>query len=161
MISEVPFGLRCQRHELRLHVRGEAGIFLGDHVGGDEFSRAANLQRARPVSRISTPVSRSLAMIEVEVLRRATGEFEIAVGDGSGHEERAGFDAVRNDGVRRAVQLFFPAHANRGSSRAFDVRSHFDQQVREVRNFRFARRVVDDAFRPRRGPRPSKYFPFR
>ena len=28
------FGLRRQRHELRLHVGGEAGILLGGHVGG-------------------------------------------------------------------------------------------------------------------------------
>ena len=93
-----------------------------------------------------------------QVFRRAAGEFEISVGDGSGHQKRAGFDAVGDDGVRRAVQLFFSAHANRGGSRAFDVRSHFDQQLREVRNFRFARRILDNGFALGEGRRHQNIF---
>ena len=74
---------------------------------------------------------------------RAVGEFEVAVGDGSRDKKCSGFDAIRDDGVPGAVQLFFPAHANRGSSDAFDIRSHFDQQFGEIRNFRFARGILN------------------
>ena len=38
----IAFGLCCQRHELRLHVCGESGIFLGGDVGCDQLFCAAN-----------------------------------------------------------------------------------------------------------------------
>ena len=46
----------------------------------------------------------------------------------------------------RAVKFLFSAHANCGGSRALDVRSHLNQQFREVCNFRFARGVLDEGF---------------
>ena len=39
------FGLRRQRHILRLHVGGETGILLGDDVGGNELVSIMHAQR--------------------------------------------------------------------------------------------------------------------
>ena len=44
VMSGGAFGLRCQGHVLRLHVRGEARIFLGSDIGSDKFRGAADTQ---------------------------------------------------------------------------------------------------------------------
>ena len=68
-------GLRCQRHELRLHVRGEAGIFFRGHVGGNELFRPANFQRPR--TRFSN-LDSGLAQLgddRSQMFRRAAGQL--------------------------------------------------------------------------------------
>ena len=107
--------LRRERHELSLHVGGKAGIFLGGHVGGDQLFRAAHAQRA-----VSFAVNLHAAFLQLvddrgQMLRLAVREQKVAAGDGAGDEKRAGFDAVGNHGVRRAVKLFDALHANGGA----------------------------------------------
>ena len=80
------------------------------------------------------------------VLRVAVGEQEFAAGDGSRDEECAGFDAVGNDGVRRAVKSFDALDADRGRARAFDFRAHFDEQLGEIGDFRLERAVFKNGF---------------
>ena len=96
-----------------------------------------------------------------QVMRLAMRQQQLSSGDCARHQEGAGFDAVGNDRVRRAVQPFHALHANRRRAVAFDFRAHLDQQFGEIGNFRFERAVFEnrlalgqhrsseDVFRPR------------
>ena len=64
--------------------------------------------------------------------RIASGDVQVASSHGAGDEERSGFDAVGDDAVLRAFQLADTFHADGGSSGAFNLRSHFIEQVGEV-----------------------------
>ncbi len=72
----------------------------------------------------------------------------------AGDDERAGFDAVGNDAVLRAFQFADAFDANGGRARAFDLRSHFVEQVGEVGDFGLAGAVLHERSRRRRESRP-------
>src|ERR1022692_4806435 len=76
------------------------------------------------------------------VFGHAIRDLQVAAGDGSGDEERARLDAVADDGVIRAVQLFDAAYVNRGSAGALDLRAHLRQQRAQIRDLRLARGVA-------------------
>ncbi len=59
---------------------------------------------------------------------------------------RAGFDAVGNDAVLRAFQLAHAFDADGGRAGAFDLRSHFIQQIGQVGDFGFAGAVLQNGF---------------
>ena len=73
--------------------------------------------------------------------------------DRARHQERARFDPIRNDVMLCAVQFFhaFDDHAPR--ARAFDLRAHLVQEIRQIDDFRFGGRAFDhgDAFGQHRG----------
>ncbi len=48
VITRRALRLRHQRHELRLHIRGKAGIFLGGHVGGHQLLAPRTRSRSAP-----------------------------------------------------------------------------------------------------------------
>ena len=105
-------GLRGKRHELRLHVCGEAGIFLGSDVGGHQLFRGFDAQGARAFAANVHAAFLSLSMSAPRWLGIAVFEQQFAAGDGPGDEKSAGLDAVGNDGVRCAVKLFDALHAD-------------------------------------------------
>src|SRR3984957_12864656 len=76
----------------------------------------------------------------------AAGDIEVASGHGGGKDESSGLDAVRNDAVLRRLQLRDPLHANGGGAGAFDLRSHFVEEVGEVGDFGFAGTVLKYGF---------------
>src|SRR6201999_3737874 len=93
------FGLGDESHVLRLHVGGEAGVFLGSHVGADEFVAAADAKRS-----LADRVDANADLLHfgddgAEVFGGAIFDGEIATGNGAGDEKCAGLDAVGNDGV--------------------------------------------------------------
>src|ERR1700689_3987467 len=76
----------------------------------------------------------------------AVGEEKVSPGDRSGDEKRAGLDAVRDNGVRRAMQARDALNAKRGSTHTFDLRAHFYQELGEIGDFRFERGIFEDRF---------------
>ena len=140
------FGLRGQRHILRLHVGGEAGILFGGDVGGDKFSYAVDAQLSRTSLLNRHARFAQFADNRAEMQRLAIGERDIAVGDSASDEKCAGFDAVGNHGVFGAVQRRNALNAQSGSLVAFDYRAHFAQQRNEISDFRLARRVFQNGF---------------
>jgi hypothetical protein len=100
VITDAAFGLRGQRHELRLHVGGEAGEFFRGHVGGSERIVAHDADGIG-VDLVLTPTP-SVCQAGAEVSGIASGDVEVAAGHGAGDEEGAGFNAVRDDAVLRA-----------------------------------------------------------
>jgi len=65
----------------------------------------------------------------------ASGDVEITCGQGPGDDKRSGFNAVRNDAMPGSVKFGHALHADSGSSRTFDFRSHLVQQGGEVSDF--------------------------
>ncbi len=74
------------------------------------------------------------------------GDGKVAAGDGSGHQECAGFDAVGDDGVFRAVKPLHALNPDGGGAGAFDLRAHGEQQFGEVHDFGFARGIAENGF---------------
>ena len=98
------FGLRGQRHELRLQSVGKPGyssVIMSAAVKG--LSPMTRTESA--VHLVFTPTSSQFAEQRVEMSGIASGDVEIASGHGAGDDEGAGLDAVGNDAVlaRRSV----------------------------------------------------------
>ena len=74
-------------------------------------------------------------------------------GDGARDQVGAALDAIRLHLVTRGVQLLHALDDDLVGAGALDLRTHGDQEFREVHDFRFACRVFDDGFavRERRG----------
>ena len=140
------FGLRRQRHELCLHIRREARVFFGRYVRRHHFfacphphfavALALDLNSARP----------QFLDHRLQVSRLAIRQQQFAAGDRSGHQKCSSLDAVRNDGVRRPVQLVDSLHPQGRSANPFDFRAHLDQQFSQICNFRLHRRVLENRF---------------
>ena len=118
------FGLRGQRHELRLHVGGKTGIFFGDHVGGSEWIVSHDANGVGILFALYADL-RQFGHQRAQMLRVASGDVEITCGQDRGDDKRSGFDAVRNDAMLRAVKLIDSCDPNCGSTRALDPCSHF------------------------------------
>src|SRR5260370_9439106 len=73
-----------------------------------------------------------------------SGDGEIECGEGGGDDKGSGFDAVRNDAMAGSVKFGHDLHADGGSSRTFDSRSHLVQQGGEVSDFGLAGAVLHD-----------------
>ena len=80
------------------------------------------------------------------MLRRAIGDGEVSAGDRAGHQERAGFDAVRDNGVIGAVEFRDTLDFQHAGIVAGDLRAHFTQHRDQVGHFGFARGVFEDGF---------------
>src|ERR1700686_254165 len=98
------FGLRGERHVLRLHVSGEAGIFFSVHVGGVKRLIAHDADRVGLDRSFHASFS-ELLQDGGEVRGIASGNIEVPAGEGSGKDEGSGFDAVGDDTVPGAVKL--------------------------------------------------------
>ena len=61
-----------------------------------------------------------------------------------GDEEGAGFDAVGDDLVLRAVQFLHAFDDDAPRAGAFDLRAHRVEEIREIHDFRFGGGAVDD-----------------
>jgi hypothetical protein len=102
---------------LRLHVGGEAGIFLGVQVGG--FERRVAQMIAHDANRVGLDRSFNAGFRELlqdggEVRGIASGDVDVAAGEGCGDDEGSGFDAVGDDAVPGAMQFGDALDANRG-----------------------------------------------
>ncbi len=140
---EVPCGLRGERHVLRLHVGGEAGILFGVHVGGLERLIAHDADGVGFDRGLDAGFFQ-LGEDGGEVRGVAAGDVEVAAGERARDDERAGLDAVGNDAVLCAVQLADAFHADRRSTRAFDLRAHGVEQCGEVGDFGLAGAILHD-----------------
>ena len=125
----MPFGLGHQRHVLGLQIGGESGVFLGGHIHRAQPPGAANAQGGGVRLCHLRPRLLQLGHERADVFGHAAGNRHVAAGDGAGDQERAGLDAVRNDGVLGAVQPLHALDADGGRARAFDLRAHLDQQA--------------------------------
>ena len=78
--------------------------------------------------------------------RIETGTFLCAVAAGGRHRAQKGtrFDAVGDDGVAGAMQFGHALDHQAVGADAFDLRTHLDQQVGQVGDFRLARGVLQD-----------------
>src|SRR5271168_1925739 len=75
-----------------------------------------------------------------------SGDVEVAAREGSGDQEGAGFDAIGDDAVLRALQFAHTFYADGGRASAFDFCSHFIEQVGEVGDFGLASGILQNGF---------------
>ncbi len=95
-----------QRHELRLHVGGEAGVWSGAQT--DAAALPVRVTRmTSPSTATSAPASRSLVITASSDSGSVPRTAALAAGRGNGREIRPRLDAVGHDGVRRAVQFLY------------------------------------------------------
>ena len=139
------FGLGGEGHELGLHVGGEAGVLLGGDVGGLEGSAGADADT------LCADVEADAALVEFseqrsEVSGVAAVDVEVAAGDGAGHEEGAGLDAVRVDAVAGAVEFGDAVDLDGRRAGAFDVGAHGGEERGQVGDFGLAGAVFKDGF---------------
>ena len=86
-----------------------------------------------------------LAEKGTEVGRIASRNVEIATGHSAGDDEGSRFDAVGNDAVLRTVQFTYTLNADGGRACAFNLRSHFVEQVGKIGDLGFARAVLQNS----------------
>ena len=141
--SRSALGLRGQSHVLRLHVCGEAGIFLGGDVGGDEFVAVVDAKSGVIENFNGDAGGLQLGDDGVEVRGIAIGDGEVAIGDGAGDEEGAGLDAVGDDGVRGAMKKLDAMDGEGAGIVAPDARAHFAEEMDEVGDFGFASTILE------------------
>ncbi len=137
------FGLGGEGHVLGLHVGGEAGVLFGGDVGG--FERAAGADADVLLADLDADAALfELGDERAEVGGVAAVDVEVAAGDGSGHEEGSGLDAVGVDAVACAVEFGDALDLDGGGACAFDLRAHGDEQRGEVGDFGLAGAVLED-----------------
>src|SRR5229473_2736250 len=92
-----PLGLSHECHVLRLHVSRKMRIGLGDQVTRFQSARAAaHVQRALiDLFNLNADLAQ-FADDAITVFRITVPDFEFAVGDSAGHDERSGFDSIGN-----------------------------------------------------------------
>jgi len=129
---------------LGLQIGGEAGVFLGGDVHAAQFRTAAHPQRSRHRFTYFHARAAQLGDKRAQMIRLATGDVEIAAGDGPGDQKGSGLDTVGDNRVLRAAQFRDSFDADHAGSRTVYVRSHFREQSRQVHHLRLARRVMDD-----------------
>ena len=137
------FSLGGEGHVLGLHVGREAGVLFGGDVGGFELAAGADADV------VFADVDADTTLFEfgderAEVLRFSAVDVEVAAGDGAGHEEGSGFDAVGVDAVARSVEFADALDADGAGACAFDFGSHGDEERGEVGDFGLAGAVLED-----------------
>jgi len=134
-----------ERHELGLHVGGEAGV----------FSRAERL-RLQATMRLDADeaVARSdrgtrfaqLVDNRIEVIGAAMHQDDIAARCRHGAQKGTGFDTVRHHLVRAAVQALHALNADAVAAVALNARTHLDEHLGQVADFGLLRRVFENGF---------------
>ena len=76
----------------------------------------------------------------------AAYDVHISAGQRARDDEGASLNAVGNDAVLGAMQFVYAFYANGRSAGAFDLRTHFVQQVGEIGDFGFASAIPQHGF---------------
>jgi hypothetical protein len=123
-----PLGLSHQRHELRLEIGGETGVFFGGDVDAFEHAAPPYAELAgRGLGDLHAGLKK-LRDQSAQVVGHAAGYQQIAARESAGNEKRPGFDPVGDHRVRSAAQGAHSFDVNHARSRAFDPRAHGDEQ---------------------------------
>src|SRR5208283_1711925 len=125
-------GLGGERHVLRLHIGGEAGIFFRVHVGGCKRLVAHDAD--------GVGFHRGLHASFPELLQDAGKVRGLASGD----VESSRLDAVGDNAVPSAVEFADALHANRRRAGALNLRAHGVEQSGEVSNLGLTGAVLHD-----------------
>ena len=129
-----------QRHELRLHICGEAREGFGHHIRAAKPIAACDAKPAfffRDIHAGFTQRARHRAqMIQARPLQQ-----QRPASDGSGASKGAGFNPVRDDGVRCGAKACHAFHQQTICADAFNPCPHAHQAGGEVSDFGLARGV--------------------
>ena len=137
-----PFGKAVERHELRLHVGGKAGM---RHRADGNGLRTARHAHAHPVGADVEHGARGAELVEhhLHLGGLAVGHQHVALRHHACDEEGSGFNAVGDDRVLGAVQALDALDANHRRARAGDVRSHGVEAVAQIDHLGLAGGIFD------------------
>ena len=116
---------------------GSVVTFVAFSPSGHETSNVVGL-----TSLITTPTSAQFCDHALEMIRTAVFDLELSPRQRGGDDKGSGFDSIGNDRVFRAAKRFDALDLDRLGSGAVNARAHLVEQVGEIDDFRFARRVV-------------------
>ena len=126
-----------ERHELRLHVGGETGVFGGAKALGLERSGACALHADTAFDRLHGGTGLAQFFDDgVEVVGTTVAQHHITTRGRHGTQKGAGLDAVGHHAVGATVQPLDALDANAAGAMAFNLCAHGDQHLGQVRNFR-------------------------
>ena len=138
-----PFGQGVQGHELRLHIGGEGRVGQGAHI--HRFRAALHVQRNPVVAGFHHAAGfHQLVQHGFHAGGVGAAQHHMALGDGGGHQEGAGFDAVWHHCVFGAVQALDAFDHQAVAADAADLGAHFHQALGQVGDFRLARGVFQN-----------------
>ena len=122
--AAVAFGNGVHRHKLRLHVGREAGVFGSADVY--RFRSLLHVDGNPVVARFDDGAGfDEFVQNDFHGFGGGFAQDNFAAGHGDGAEEGTGFDAVGNDAVFAAVQLFHAFDGHGGSTDAADFSRPF------------------------------------
>ena len=135
-----------QRHtdgDLRLHIRREAGIGQGLHIGAAQLAGALDADGIVVFRDLRAHLAQ-LGGDAVHVLGDDVLNQNVAAHGGDGSHIRPGLDLVGDDGIAAAAQRLHAAHLDDVRARAGDLRAHGVEKVGEVDDVRLLGGVFDD-----------------
>ncbi len=138
------FRTRHQRHELRLQIGRKAGERRGRNLDRPDAGAVARDTNAFVVRRDGRACFGQHVQRRLQQFGTRAGELHIAAGHRDRHGIGAGLDAIRQNGMPRAVQLGHAFDDNARRAGAGNLRAHLVEAVGDIDDLRLARRVGDD-----------------
>ena len=139
------FGKAHEGHDLRLHVRREAGEGLRGHVHPAQGAGAAGQHAVGGGFDFHAHLAH-FSDHGVKLLKGAVREQQLAVGDPGGGEEGSRLDAVGHDAVGAASEARDALNADDAGAVAFDARAAGDKEAGKIDDFGLAGGVLKDGF---------------
>src|SRR6185437_7171984 len=135
---------RVERRKLRLHVGRKSGIGCRAYVDG-AGTTAPHID-LHPVVSHTDPGARFLQLHEhcIEVVRTRVLDPHVAARDGAGDQVSAALYSIGQDVVRGAAEPLDALDHDLVGAGALDLRTHRDQELCEIDDFRLTGRVLDD-----------------
>ena len=128
------FGHQIERHELRLHVGGKAGVFGGAKALRLQGAFAANAHAALLGQHLG-PGLLQLVDHGPQVVGAGIAQKGLAPRGGHGAQKGARFNAVGHHLVLAAVQLLHPVDDDAAGAVASDFCAHADEHFRQIGDF--------------------------
>ena len=138
-----PLGQAQDRRDLGLHVRGEAGVRHGLHVGAGELALPTDDEGVALLFDVHAHLH-ELGGDAVEMLGDDVVDADLTPGGGNGGHVGARLDLVGDDGVTSALELFHAPDLDDVRPRTHDVRAHGVEEVGQVHDVRLLGGVFDD-----------------
>ena len=139
-----PLGHGQQRQHLYLHIRREAGIRLRLQL----CKRCQTLRRSQNNAFFFLAhVAAHFAQLRIhrqQRLNRGASQLNGAACNCPCRQQRSGDNAVGHGRPSRAVQVLHALNRHNRAARAADASAHCIDEVRQIDDFRFTRRVVDN-----------------
>ena len=140
---------RVEHHELGLHVGGETGVFGGAKTLRPQVRKCGPICAHAQTTGHGFNADASVAQFVDDGFQMVTTrvlQHHVATGGRDRAQEGARFNAVGHHAVRSTMQRGDTLDVDAAGAVAFDLRAHGNQQLGQVGNLGFLRRVFQHGF---------------